>query len=270
MFMKLHALYAPEPGDAGSGADGGGSSKDGSGGDKDVVPKSQFIAALNSAEAKRERELASLRQEFEAKLEAATAKRDQPKTYTRQELRAAVEAGQITQEQADAEVERQIRAETRAAAEQTAHETVTLVERRKQIDGEINRYKAVAPEILDDSSETRQAIKVEFSKLVELGDDPKDLSTQYKAIRAVLGPVERLEKARSGTSQHDTHRETGGGGGGGGGGKKTGKLSDQLNSAARKHYEKQIEQGLVKDWAAVDDELKYASPNVRQRLGIAA
>lgn len=269
MFMKLHALYAPE-GDAGSGADGGGSSKDGSGGDKDVVPKAQFIAAINSANRKAE-SLEAKVNELTAKLEAAATQRDQPKVLTRSELRAAVDAGQITQEQADAEIERQIREETRAAAEQTAHETVTLVERRKQIDGEINRYKAVAPEILDDSSETRAEIKAEFQKLVELGDNPKELSTQLKAIRAVLGPVERLEKARSGASQHDTHRETGGGGSGGGAGsKKTGKLSDQLAPDARKEYQRKIDNGLYKDWAAVDDELKYASPNVRQRLGIAA
>ena len=271
MFIKRNfALYAPE-GDADGGAGGGGSSDhDDSGGDKDVVPKKQFVAALNEAERKREREIAALRTEFEGKLAAATAKpAETAKRYTKAELKAAVAADQITQDQADAQWEKQIREETLAEARQETHATVTAVERSKEIDAQISRYKAAAPEILDDSHETRQSIRTEFQALVALGDDPKDVATQLKAIRAVLGPVEKLEKARSGTNVHDTHHETGGGGDGGTGKKKTGKLVDKLNAETRKYYEKRIEQGVNKDWADVESELKYASPAVRQRYGIA-
>lgn len=269
MFKKFFALYAPE-GDADRGA-GGGGSDDEPGGDKDVVPKKQFVAALNEAERKREREIAALRTEFEGKLAAATAKpAETPKRYTKAELKAAVAAEQITQDQADAQWEKQIREETLAEAQHTAHATVTAVERNKEVNAAIERYKALAPEILDDSHETRQAIRAEFQHLVGLGDDPKDVATQLKAIRAVLGPVEKLEKARKGADQYDTHRESGGGGGGDRPNRKTGKLSDQLNAAGRAHYENGIKAGRYKDWAEVDAELKYASPSVRQRLGIAA
>lgn len=268
MFKKSFALYAPE-GDADGGAGGGGSDNE-PGGGKDVVPKSQFIAALGEAERKREREIAALRAEFEGKLAAATAKpAEMPKRFTKAELKDAVEAGQITQDQAEAQWDKQVREDALAEARQTAHETVTAVERRKQIDGEIARYKAVAPEILDDSHETRQAIKVEFQALVALGDDPHDLATQLKAIRAVLGPVEKLKTSRNGKDQYDSHRESGGGGEGSSR-KKTGKLHDQLNAEGREHYESGIRQGRYKDWNDVEDELKYASQKSRQRLGIAA
>lgn len=270
MFRKSFALYAPE-GDADGGAGGGGSPNGGSGGDDDVVPKKQFIAAVNSASRKAEALEAKVN-ELTAKLEAATAKpADAPKRYTRAELKAAVEAGQISQDQADSQWDLQTRQEADARAEQVARATVTAAERSKEVNATIERYKAVAPEILDESHETRQSIRTEFNALVALGDDPRDVATQLKAIRMVLGPVEKLEKSRGGTDVHDTHRETGGGGeGGGNGGKKTGKLHEQLNAQARKHYEKGIEQGRYKDWAEVDAELKYASPQRRQSLGIAA
>jgi len=274
-MQKLKALLAEaSDGDGvGGGATGGGSPKGGLDGkpkdDGEFVPKTQFIAALNSAERKREAEVAALQgrlAELEAQVKAKPA--DQPKRYTRVELNAAVAEGKISQEQADAEMDRQTSENVETKAHRVALDTITAVERKKHVDSEVARYKSVAPEILDDAHETRQRIKEEFGALVELGDDPRDVATQLKAIRAVLGPVARLEQARGGRSQHETHRETGGGGAGPER-VKTGKLADQLNAEGRKHYEKGIESGRYKDWAAVEDELKYARPATRQRLGIA-
>lgn len=276
-MQRRFALLA-EAGDGDGGGDGastGGSPEGGQDGkpkDGELVPKTQFIAALNSAERKRQSESAALQARIDA-LEAQVKAKpaEAPKRYTRAQLSAAVAAGEITQEQADAHIEQQIREDANAGAERVALNTITAVERKKQVDSEIARYTAVAPEILDDDHDTRKDIKRAFNELVALGDSPKDVATQVKAIRQVLGPIDRLEKSRSGRSQHEHHRETGGGGGGGGGERqKTGKLSDQLNAEGRKHYEKGIEQGRYKDWAAVDDELKYAKPATRQRLGIAA
>ena len=270
-MQNLHALLA-EAGDGdggGGGASTGGSPEGGQDNkpeDGEFVPKTQFIAALNSAERKREAEVATLEtrlRELEAQVKAKPA--DLPKQYTRAQLNAAVAAGEITQEQADAYLDSQV--ENRA--QRVALETVSAVERKRLVDSEVARYKAVAPEILDDTHDARKSIKVAFNGLVELGDDPRDVATQLKAIRSVLGPIDRLEKARSGTTQHAFHQETGGGGGGGDQRPKTGKLAEQLNASAKAHYEDGIKKGRYKDWAAVEDELKYASPAVRQRIGIA-
>ena len=276
-MQRRYALLAEaDDGDGGGGgAPAGGSpegGQDNKPGDGEFVPKTQFIAALNSAERKREAEVSGLQSrlaELEAQVKAKPA--EQPKRYTRAELTAAVDAGQISQAQADAQYEAQVNLDAETRAERVALDTVSAVERKRFVDSDIARYKAAAPEILDDAHETRQRVKVEFNALVALGDDPRDVATQLKAIRAVLGPIDRLEKARSGRFQHESHRETGGGSGGGDGGKpRNGKLSDQLNAEGRKYYEKGIEQGRYKDWAAVEDELKYAKPATRQRLGIAA
>lgn len=268
-MLKRYALYA-EAGDgdgAGGGAPGGGSPEGGPGkdGGEKQVPESRLRAALRDQEQR-------LTAAFEAKLAElkAAPKSDPPKRYTKAQLSAAVEAGQITQEQADQTWEAQVQQDAMASAERVALETVSAAERQRHINAELNRYLAAAPEIGPGSDDpVRQRIQDEYNYLVKtLGDEP-NVTTQLKAVRAVLGPIERLEKSRSGRDQRESHRETGGEGGGGGEPRKTGKLADRLHADARRHYEKQIESGRYKDWSEVEAELKYASPGTRQRLGIA-
>ena len=269
MFKKL-ALLAEEAGDGDDGGGGGASTggspeggqdgKPNDGGEKQI-PESRLKAALKDQERR-------LTQAFEDRLaEATKAKPASQSHYTKAQLDAAVAAGQITQEQADA----QLQAQADERASRVALETVSAAERSRLVSSEVARYKAIAPEILDDSHETRKSIQAAFDGLVELGDNPKDVATQLKAIRSVLGPIDRLERSRSGRSQHDTHVEIGGSGGSGGDRKqKTGKLVDQLNADSRRYYERKIESGVYPNWDVVESELKYAKPAVRQRLGIAA
>ena len=270
-MQKLMALLAEaDAGDgAGDGATGGGSSKDGQdnkSGDGEFVPKTQFIAALKSAEDKRKAESAALQGQIDA-LEAQVKAKpaEAPKQYTRAQLNAAVTAGEITQEQADAAMDRQNSEDADNRAERIALNAVAADKRKELIDSDIARYKAVAPEILDDDHDTRKRIKEEFNALVRLGDNPKDVATQWKAIRSVLGPIDRLEKARSGTVQHESHRETGGSGGGNEGGKKG--FESTLTPRERAHYSKQITNGLYANWDAVEAELKHANPNTRRKHG---
>ena len=272
-MQRRYALLAEaDDGDGGGdGAPAGGSPKGGQDdlpGDGGTVPKKQFIAALHNATRKTEAleaELAELKAQVKAKPAEA------PKRYSRMELNAAVAAGTITQEQADAQIEAQIHGDAETTAQRTALNTITSVERNRHVASEIARYSTIAPEILEEGNDTRARIQQEYTYLTGTLGDRAGADTQLKAIRAVLGPVDQVERSRGGRSQHESHRETGGAGGSAGGGKqKTGKLADQLNAAARSHYEDGIKQGRYKDWAAVEDELKYAKPAVRQRLGIAA
>lgn len=191
---KFLALHAPEDGgDAAGGAGGGEESKQGVSKD-DVVPKTQFIAAIKSANEKYD----ALKTELDALRAEAKAKPaiEQPKRYTRTELTAMVDNRQITQEQADAQLDFQMREDFRTEASRVATETVTAAQRKQFIDSEIARYKAVAPEILDDTHETRNKIKEEYTYLVNVMGDSNSVDTQLKAIRSVLGPVEKLERAQ--------------------------------------------------------------------------
>lgn len=232
-------------------------------GDKDVVPRSQLIAALSSQERK-------LRAEFQGQIDeikAGQKKADPPKQYTRAELNAAVEAKQITQEAADQVWDDQIQARADARAAAVATDTVTRAQRKERVDSDIGRYMALEPDIVVDGSDIRKKVAAEYNFLVSMGD-PKTTDTELKAIRAALGPLETLELAKSGRSQHDTHRETGGGGPGGKPkGEKETPLVAKLTQRQKDYYEGQIKSGQYKDWKDVEATLKYADPETRPSLG---
>ena len=236
--------------------------KDKQGEDKDVVPKSQFLAAIHSANQK----YAALEAKLNSVIEAGKKKPDPPpKRYSRTELNAAVQANQITQEAADQVWDDQIRAEARSEAATVSTEIVTRAQRKERVDSDIARYTRVEPEILVDGSEIRAKVAEEYKFLVNLGD-PANVDTELKAIRAALGPIDSLELARSGRSQRDTHRETGGGSEGG---KKPGgrKFEDTLSPKERSYYQKGIDAKRYKDWGEVKAELSFANPNTRRKHG---
>lgn len=261
-----YALFAPE-GEPGTGAAGGDHGSDQDDKSKDVVPKSQFLAALSSAERKHAGELQALRAEMDAKLAAATApKVEPPKVYTRAELNALVADGKISQDQADEQIDLQISARAEAKAVQAARETVHRETRTGTVETQLSEYKALVPELLDRGSEAFDKVKAEFQYLLNLGD-PNNLTTELKAIRAVHGPIEQLKAAKAGKPSHESHRETGGEGGGGVGPKGGGlKLSEREKA----HYQRLIDNGQYKDWKEVEAEQKFARPDVRRRNGAPA
>ena len=209
------------------------------------LPKARFDEATGA--------LKDRIRDLEARIEETNKKpADQPKRYTRAELNALVEARQITQEQADATVDEQIRREARDESRQVATETVIGITRKERVNSELAQYKRLAPEILQDASDTRARIVEEYNYFVATLGDPRTVETELKAIRSVLGPVEKLATARSGKSAGDTHRETGGGESGDRGGKKTGKLVDTLTPREKGYYENMIRQGHYKDWKDVE------------------
>lgn len=255
-----YALFSPENGDAGDGASGGGGNPEDEQPNKDVVPKTQFIAAINSANAKYD----ALKAELDALRAEAKGKVPEQKRYTRAELSAMVTAGQATQEQADAQMDFQLREEAKAEAGRVATETVSQAQRKHLVDSEIAKYKVLAPEILDETHETRDRIKEEYQYLIGLGDS-NSVETQLKAIRAVLGPLDRLERARSGRKDVESHQETGGDGSSK---NKTPKsLVDTLSVREKDYYGGMIQKGQYKDWKAVEDELKFARPDIRRKAG---
>src|SRR3990167_8304959 len=259
-------------GQAGSGAPAGGSPEGGSENDDKPITAKQLKAALASQRTHYEERLNGQAREFEAfKAGAGTKEKptELPKRYTQADLKAAVDAQQITQEQANDVWAKQMREETREIAEAAATAVVTGRTQKERIDSDLSAYKRLKPEILERGSEVRTKIEGEYAYLKSIGD-PDSVETELKAIRAVLGPLDKLEKSAS-ASRAQENDEQGGGGSDGkqrGGAGKT--LFDQRSEEVRKKYEGMIERGLYKDKAAVEKELVYASPNVRARLGLAA
>lgn len=260
----------------GDGAPGGDTSKDvsgktkPSGDEKEFVPKSQFLAALKSANDKYQA-LEVRFAELSGRQSASVQKADEPKRYTRTELNAAVEAKTITADQAEEVWAKQIREDVKREVREEVLGATEAKRALERVETDLNEYKQLAPEIMEDGSETRQKVREEFDYLVgTLGEpgaagDPGTLKTQLKAIRAVLGPIEKLRTAKSARRDTEAHEETSSGGGTQrrSSGPKT--AWDGLDQRQKAHYQKMIDQGFYKDKAAVEAELKFTrTPNSRR------
>jgi len=255
------------------GASSGGSSNGGSDNDDKPITAKQLKAALASQRAHYEGQLEAQAREFEAFKSGAASRKDDdrqaPKRFTRAELKAAVDAGQITQEQADDRWASQVREEAIEHANATANAAVDARTKKERIDADISAYKRLKPEIMESGSETRKKVQEEFNYLTSIGQ-PKSVETELAAIRSVLGPLDKLQKAANSRRVED-HDEQGGSSGDSGGGKPTGKkLVDALKGEHKDFYQRGIKSGRYKDWEDVEKELSYASPNVRRRLGLPA
>lgn len=258
-------------GQDGNGAPSGGSSEDGSENALDERFEKRIRAALANQARQYESRIESVRAEFDAFKAGAGSKKDeerqQPKRYTRTEFKAAVDAGQITQEQADDRWAQQVREEAREDAVAAATAAVRGGTQKERVDSEISRYRQLKPEIMQRGSDTRNQVTDEYKALVDRGS-PENVATELAAIRAVLGPLDKLEKSAQATRSQESDEQGGGDSRPKGG---TGKnLVDKLDARAKKHYEKGIEQGRYKDWKEVESELKFATPKRRQELGLPA
>lgn len=253
---------ADDLGQGGSGAPSGGSPEGGSENDDKPITAKQLKAALESQKRHYEGQLAGQRAEFEAFKEGVGKQQkpadEKPKEYTKADLKAAVTAGQITQEQADDIWDRQREAQITARAEARALDAVTAEQAKERIAADLSKYKRLAPEILDKSSDERQKIEAEYRVLTSSGL-PGNLATELAAIKAVMGPLEKLEKAR-GARRHVESDEQGGGSGDRRKDGQQGKATkwDQLDARKQEYYERQIKAGRYKDRAAVEAELQYA------------
>ena len=264
-------------GQDGNGAPSGGSPEGGSDNDAlDEKFEKRIKAALASQRQRYEEQIGQVRAEFDAYKAGAGSKKqdDQPVRYTRAQLKSAVDAGQITQEQADDRWAAQVREETLEEAQRTALDVVDRQQKKGQIDSDLSAYKRLKPEIMEQGSETRTKIADEYNYLVSIGQ-PKSVATELAAIRAVLGPLDKLERAANSRRAADPHQDGGSGGGDsgkpkGGAGGNGKKLVDHLKGDAKEFYERGIKAGRYKDWDGVEAELKYASPSVKRRLGLPA
>jgi hypothetical protein len=260
-----------DDGQAGSGAPAGGSPDGGSENDDKPITARQLKAALASQRVSFQEQLAAKDRELQAFKEGLGKREqvDQPKVYTKAELKAGVEAGQISQEQADELWDRQRETQIRESAKREALDAVSEHATKERIDSDLAAYKRLKPEILELGSEVRQKVEEEFKALRKTGL-PNNLSTELAAIRAVVGPLEKLRKAAEAPRSQEGEQQGGGGSEPKKGGGSSKKLVDHLKGDAKDHYERGIKSGRYKDWDAVEAELKYATPRARVKLGLPA
>lgn len=203
-----------------------------------------------------ERELSELK----GTVEGLKTQTQEPKVYTRQELAGLVDDGKLEQGQADQIMENQLRAKVTQEAKDAAVSAVAMQSRTERVNGEIAQYRAAVPDVDVAGSAARQRVEQEFQYLVTLGDKA-DAATELKALRAVYGPVNKLQKSEP---SRETHQETGASEPEGDDDTRTDGLPKGLTAAQRAYYKPLIGR-LYKDWDAVKEELKYANPRLSKR-----
>lgn len=229
--------------------------------EKEFVPKTQFLAALHNANQKYD----ALARQFEELKAQGSKPAESAKRYTIAELNAAVRAEQITQGQADELYAKQTREDLKDEVTREVLSTVNSEARQERVGVDLSEYKRLAPEIMDEGSEVRAKVAEEFQYLVGIGQ-PRTLQTELAAIRAVLGPLEKLRVARSARREEESHEETGGGGESRNS-RKAKSLVDTLTAREKDYYDGMIKKGQYKDWKAVEAELQFARPETRRKAG---
>lgn len=222
-----------------------------SGSDKDVIPKKQFIAAINSANAKYEKLAAELEELRKAKAEPPQ------KEPTRAELLKHVAEGNITQEQADTIWEAQLVKKAGVAAVTATSADYEMRQRRERVDTELREYQSLVGDAWIDGTPESERVKKSYKELVALGL-PATIETEAAALRATFGHLDTLRASKSAKSgPSESHVETGGD-------RPTERTDTKdgpprgLTDRERKFYERQIDQGVYSGWDAVKEERKYA------------
>lgn len=243
-------------GDSQTGADGDKSQSDGGNadtGDKDVVPKKQFLAALKSANEKYD----ALARDM-AELKAAKDAPPPQKEPTRDELLQHVTAGNLTQAQADQIWEAQITKKAATAAVTATAAENARTETERKVNAQLLEYKGLVEDAWTPGTDASDRVRAEFRALVEAGS-PANTATELAALKITFGSVVTLKASKSAKpGPSESHSETGGN-------KPPGKPSDTgdgppkgLTDREKKHYERQIDNGVYKDWNAVKEERKFA------------
>lgn len=234
---------------------------------EEQVPRSRLVAALKDQEARLSGQITALRDEL-AKSKEKPA--DKPQAVSRADLLAAVDEGKMSLAQADQVWEKQITDRATQQATAAASQEASHREAKGRIDDELRRYKEAIPAAWRDGSDERSKVVDEYRHLVSIGM-PDATQTELAALRAVYGPIEKIQKSRS-QSQRAVEAEEQSGGGGDTDDATRGKGSNYalvktLSAREKEHYDAQIKAKRYKDWSEVEAELKYANQATRRRMG---
>jgi len=192
-----------------------------------------------------------LQTEREARIRAETkAEAPKEKRYTRTDLLGMVDEGQLTQAQADEAWEQQLRKDIRDEINKEFDSKLTAKDQASRVSEELRKYKQAVPDLMSES-ENRLKVENEFSYLISLGQ-PNTSATELAALRAVFGPVDKLNKPKP---TYETPQETFSGN------QPETKSSLKLTDREKQYYGKMIDEGVYKNW----DEIKEMIDHVKKR-----
>jgi hypothetical protein len=202
-----------------------------------------------------------------AALQVQLNKQSKPeqKRYSREDLAVLVEKETISQVQADTLWDAQMRTEFMGELDKRFDNFSAANTTNTVIQNDLNAYLDALPNIAVNGTDERTKVQNEFNYLVSIGEPSDSNKTELLAIRNIFGPIAGLKTSLD-TLKTETHKETGGSGQNSKS-KEGSKFQDTLTAREKDHYEGCLKQGLYKDWAEVEAEMKFANSSVRKSNG---
>lgn len=211
-------------------------------------------AAELEAERQREREE---RIRLEERLKAQETQKQSAQEYSWEQLEKFIDEGRITRAQAQEYREQLVRKQAKEDAVKELEARQGTQTRESTVMRDIERYKQLVPEAAQPGTQESQKVTSEYNHMVNVLGMPPGNATLLVAARAVLGPLDTLERTintkRTVTNKEpfmETHTPQS---------QKTvvKEFSSTLSPERKAHFEKMLRAGVYKDWKEIEEEEKW-------------
>lgn len=223
--------------------------------DQDMVPRARLNEVL-TIQRRLENENAVQQGRLDA-LQEQVSKGGGEKELTASELRSKIEAEEITQGQADDIIQRQTNERIEKRVDEEVGKRTAQSTSAAKISSEIERYVEAQPDAAVAGSDIHTKVGDEYRYLLGIGHKAEP-ATQLAALRASLGPVDKMNAAGPGKGERETHQETSGGGDGGGQASPDEKgWPKEMDRDSQRYYEDLVNKGVYPDKTAAIEEFNY-------------
>ena len=191
-------------------------------------------------------------------------------TYSWTQLEQMIADNKISRADAQDYRENIVRKQTREASTRDVETKLADSARLQKIDVEIGKFKDAIPNVNIQGTPERAEFDREFAYQVSMGMNPKDLTTQLTALRAVYGSPDKAAKLRKASTidgnRRETYQETSG----------NGNVREQpkvdwrakLSTDEKAHYDRMIKHGRYGDAATAWERIKTEIDEYNTRKGI--
>lgn len=178
------------------------------------------------------------------------------RVYSRIELQSMLDDGKISESQRDQMLDDQRTKQLRKEILAEVRQENQAFQAQQSIQSQVSEYTSALPDLYTQGSDHEKRAAKELTYLIQMGQDPNQLSTKLLAMKLAFGEASKLKEVSRKT--RETHAETSSGSGDAGEPAKDLGPSN-INNRMRSFYKEQIEKGRYTGWddPNLKKELKY-------------